>query len=153
MKRIFFILLLLSFTHLSKAQTSLQPYHWAWPYLDYLKTAGYLPNFNMTDRPWQKEDIYRALQDINLKTIPGSTAQMITLLKQVFSPNSSYAWHPGDSSVVLRPGGFARLNFIHSDFSSDKSFQYEVHPLLQANIGSHVTLYANYKIFNNIWIT
>ena len=148
MKRILLVILLISFVHLSRAQTSLQPYHWAWSYLDYLKTAGYLPSLNMNDRPWPKEAIVAALDAIDPKSLSAEDAQLVILLKKTLLAQTKHFVLADDSSATIEPGIFTIWAFNKNDIDTGGRFEYALHPSVRARFGKHIGLYVNYKIFN-----
>ncbi len=146
--KFFFILGVLS-AQLSFAQTSLQPYHWTWPYLDYLKTAGILPALNLTDRPWQEEEIALALKNSQLRPVSAEYGSMIRLLNSTFAHDQGLQIPFPDKTVGLRSGIFSVIKAGKTDLSSAYRIDYEIHPYIMATVGQHLTLYANYKIFNH----
>ncbi len=56
---------MLSITAAVTAQETLPPYHWANPYIDYLKVRGFLPALSVSERPFHRGEVTRQLLQID----------------------------------------------------------------------------------------
>ncbi|GAB4335170.1 MAG: hypothetical protein Kow0037_14690 [Calditrichia bacterium] len=136
------LLILLTLTTLTFSQTSVPAWHWTLPYLDQLKTAGYLEQIDWTNRPLQREEIAETLAAILLNDLPPQYRKIVQILKKEF-PRIQKA-------IAETPGVRAEADFrarqSAPDFVNHGAF--EIYPQLRWQAAPRTTFYAALKVFN-----
>jgi hypothetical protein len=162
MKRIsiIFMVLILSLSNLY-SQESLPPYHWAWNYLFYLKSAGYLDELDLTNRPWYRDQIARALLDVREENLRDNwqAKKLIEALKSEFQYEIIQLEEKGgsleevvdkisDEKLIRIKAGMFGEALVSNEFEDfDEKFDFNLHPQAGLKFGSNFYLYGNIKVF------
>ncbi len=159
MKRILLLGILLIWSSGALSQESLPPYHWSWQYLDYLKSAGYLPGLDITHRPVQRSAVAGALSEV---TSPDPIIQgMLRILQTEFRPEI-WQWEAGKDLLqqvgekILEPlpkpqvkaGIFSLFNWQKDRPDYQKELGYDFHPLLSVKWNRNFSALLNGRFFN-----
>jgi len=160
MKRILLITHFFICISLLPAQQTLPPYHWSWRYLDYLKTAGYLPELDITNRPLNRMDIARSLIDVEEQTIDPGVRKMIHILKEEFNfeidaleeqknilQKVAEKILPLERKPRIYMGGFGEFSRMRQLPDLETKFDYHLHPTATLQMGSRYWFYGNFRIF------
>ncbi len=159
MKRILLLGILLVWWGNSLAQESLPPYHWSWQYLDYLKSAGYLPKLDITHRPVQRTTVARALAEV--ETDDPLIRGLLRVLQAEFQPEIRQLEEEQNlleeiGEKILEPppkpqvkGGFFSLFTGKKDRPDyQETYGYDFHPLLSVKWNRNFSALLNGRFFN-----
>lgn len=162
MKKCFIIIFLLLLVQLAITGETIPPYHWSWNYLDYLKSAGYLPELDMTNRPWTREEVAHALleMDESALTDKPEIRRIQRILETEFKYEIDHLQEEPEivrkftenlldnyPSPELNTGVFGQALYGNENTDFEEKSDFRLHPRGLLRFGTGSELYANFRIF------